>query len=310
MSQATTILPTAGVVSGLTFATTANGAFDALRTMFQGASAPAADAPEQGQLWLDTSVSPNICKQYDGTNWVIRGWIDNTNHNFIPLIGGGAATIASATTTSLGTAANPQGVITISGVTTITSFGSSALVGQLFFVYFSGALTLTHNATSLILPFGANILTVAGDCMVVRYEGSSNWRVMNYQFSTTASFKSALGLSNAISSTGNATFAGGFYLTPFNASTISSSTFTPDAVNGNYQYYSNGGAHRIAPPAQDSAIDVLVTNSSLAGAITFSSLFLVSTANAIAMTTTSGSKWIVSIRRINSVPTYNVTALQ
>lgn len=86
--------------------------------------------------------------------------------------------IASAGTTDLGS--TPQQSITITGTTTITSFGSSAMTGAIKFVKFAGALTLTHNATSLILPGGANITTVAGDSATVRYEGGGNWRVMHY----------------------------------------------------------------------------------------------------------------------------------
>ena len=88
------------------------------------------------------------------------------------------ASIASASTTDLGSTQYQS--ISITGTTTITAFGSSAMTGAVKFIKFAGALTLTHNATSLILPGGANITTVAGDCATVRYEGSGNWRVMFY----------------------------------------------------------------------------------------------------------------------------------
>lgn len=88
------------------------------------------------------------------------------------------ATISSATTTDLGS--SPESAITISGTTTITGLGSSAPNGAVKFVEFSGALTLTHNGTSLIIPGAANIITAAGDCATVRHEGSGNWRVLHY----------------------------------------------------------------------------------------------------------------------------------
>lgn len=87
--------------------------------------------------------------------------------------------LASSGTTDLGT--YPSICVTITGTTTITSFGSTAKQGTLRFIKFSGALTLTHNATSLIIPGGANILTANGDCATVRHEGSGNWRVLVYQ---------------------------------------------------------------------------------------------------------------------------------
>ncbi len=68
----------------------------------------------------------------------------------------------------------------ITGATTITAFGTAA-AGVQRTLRFDEALTLTHNATSLILPTGANILTVANDTLTALSEGSGNWRVIDYQ---------------------------------------------------------------------------------------------------------------------------------
>ena len=108
---------------------------------------------------------------------------------------------------------------------------------------------------------------------------------------------------------GSQTITGGYNLTPFNAGTKSSGSFTPDALNGNYQYYTNGGAHTLAAPANDCAITILVTNNGSAGAITFSG-FTVNASTGEPLTTTNASKFIISIQRINSVATYLVKALQ
>ena len=56
--------------------------------------------------------------------------------------------------------------------------------GQQVTFQFNGANTLTHNATSLILPGGANITTVAGDAAIMVSEGSGNWRCVSYQLSS------------------------------------------------------------------------------------------------------------------------------
>lgn len=90
-------------------------------------------------------------------------------------------TIASATTTDLGSKAAHY--LTISGTTTITGLGT-VKAGTLKFVRFSGALTLTHNGTSLILPGATNITTVAGDTAVFVSEGSGNWRCLDYKRGT------------------------------------------------------------------------------------------------------------------------------
>ncbi len=90
-------------------------------------------------------------------------------------------TIASATTTDLGSVTTTN-LLSVTGTTTITGLGSSATtVRPLYFIRFTGALLLTHNASSLILPGGANITTAAGDTAIVKYEGSGNWRVVTYQ---------------------------------------------------------------------------------------------------------------------------------
>lgn len=85
--------------------------------------------------------------------------------------------IASANTTDIG-AANSD-YVRITGTTTITSLGSTTVRHHIW-VTFTGALILTHNATSLILPGAANITTVAGDVAEFVRVSGSNWRCLNY----------------------------------------------------------------------------------------------------------------------------------
>jgi hypothetical protein len=88
------------------------------------------------------------------------------------------ADIASAATTDLSAATGD--FVNITGTTTITSFGTAA-AGVERTLRFTGALTLTHNATSLILPTSANITTAAGDTARFRSLGSGNWVCVGYQ---------------------------------------------------------------------------------------------------------------------------------
>lgn len=90
---------------------------------------------------------------------------------------GAATNVASAATTNIGAAATPYVIIT--GTTGITAFDNVA-AGITRFVRFAGALTLTHNAATLILPNGENVTTVAGDRAVFVSEGSGNWRCLSY----------------------------------------------------------------------------------------------------------------------------------
>lgn len=87
------------------------------------------------------------------------------------------ADIASAATTDIGAATGNY--VNVTGTTTITALGT-VQAGTRRIVRFTGALTLTHNATSLILPSGANILTSANDVAVFVSEGSGNWRCVTF----------------------------------------------------------------------------------------------------------------------------------
>ena len=51
----------------------------------------------------------------------------------------------------------------VTGTTTITSINTSGTVGTMIKLHFDASLTLTHNATDLILPSAANITTSASD---------------------------------------------------------------------------------------------------------------------------------------------------
>lgn len=87
------------------------------------------------------------------------------------------ADIASATTTDIGAATG--NFVDVTGTTTITALGT-VKAGVRRIVQFDGILILTHNATSLILPGGANITTAAGDTAVFLSLGGGNWKCTRY----------------------------------------------------------------------------------------------------------------------------------
>lgn len=87
------------------------------------------------------------------------------------------ADVASASTVTLG----EGGYFNITGTTTITALAfSTDKAGRVAILKFAGALTLTHNATSLILPAGVSITTGAGDRAAFVSEGSGNFRCLWY----------------------------------------------------------------------------------------------------------------------------------
>ena len=87
------------------------------------------------------------------------------------------ADIASAAALAPGTDGN---YFDVTGMTAITSIASVA-VGTEIKLHFDGALTLTHHATDLILPGGANIITAAGDEAEFIEYATGDWRCTSYQ---------------------------------------------------------------------------------------------------------------------------------
>ncbi len=108
---------------------------------------------------------------YDGGEWVL---------DLDVMVGFGTTkNIVSAATTDLGTALSH--IVNITSTNTITSFGSTAsLQRPLYKIAFSGILTLTYNAASMILPGSSSIVTAVGDTADALYLGSGNWQVINY----------------------------------------------------------------------------------------------------------------------------------
>lgn len=128
------------------------------------------------------------------------------------------ANIASATTTNLALATGVA--VTITGTTTITAFGTVD-AGARRYLTFAGALVLTHNAASLILPGGANITTAAGDTAELLSLGSGNWRVVRFTRTTGKAVVEEVTL-NGVETMTNKTLTSPVLNTP----TINSPTFT------------------------------------------------------------------------------------
>jgi hypothetical protein len=82
-----------------------------------------------------------------------------------------SASIASASTTDLGSADAES--VQITGTTTITSFGTAS-PGIVREVRFAGALVITHSS-SIQLPGAVNYTTSAGDVLTFRSLGAGQW---------------------------------------------------------------------------------------------------------------------------------------
>jgi hypothetical protein len=87
--------------------------------------------------------------------------------------------IVSASTMDAGAVASEN--LRVTGAATIMSLGTTGTNGMVRTLRFIGALTLTHNVTSLILPSGQNITTAANDVAAFKYLGAGNWICTHYQ---------------------------------------------------------------------------------------------------------------------------------
>ena len=110
-----------------------------------------------------------------------------------------------------------------------------------------------------------------------------------------------------IKSDTDTTLTAGYAATPYNAGTKSSGTLTPDEANGNFQYYTNGGAHTLDPPTNNCTLIIQITNNGSAGAITTSGFTKVT---GTAPGTTNGDDFLAYITKINGFSHLAWQALQ
>lgn len=110
-----------------------------------------------GTFWLCNVNNTVGITPVEGANWAAV-----TGQNRV------ATAVASAATINLNTATGDY--VSITGTTTISTITLSA--GYERTLVFAGALTLTYNATTLMLPGNANITTAAGDVAIFRGDGT------------------------------------------------------------------------------------------------------------------------------------------
>jgi hypothetical protein len=191
--------------------------------------------------------------------------------------------MASASTVDLSTADGFY--VNITGTTTITGLGTES-AGVHYLLKFAGILTLTHNATSLILPGGASITTGAGDVAWMISEGSGNWRCAFYSPATPTIPQ----VSKSAAYTTVLSDAGRHILHP--ASDTNARTFTIDS-NANVPYALGTAITFINETSQVVTIAITSDTLTLAGTTSTGSRSLAQNgiATAIKKTTTS---WLIS----------------
>ncbi len=150
-----------------------------------------------------TSPQNGDALTYNAGSWLNRSVLASLGTN-----------IASAATTAISAA--DSDFVTITGTTGITSFGTPASLSRKhIWAVFAGAVTITHNATTLILPGAANYTTAAGDVLECVHISGANWRVV--------------GITKA---NGQAVVSSASGLVPIATTTVSSPVTSVDFVHG------------------------------------------------------------------------------
>ena len=179
------------VESGTDLATDLNSWRTALHSSHAGGTRPTYAIART--MWVKTvSATAEEWYLYDGTDDILIGTFNPTANTFTPsgalTTAGGTLTgaineapyvdVATASTANIFAAASMN--IRLTGITTVTAFDTVA-AGRRRKCRVASAFTITHNATTLICPGGANISAVADDEFEVVSLGSGNSKISFYQ---------------------------------------------------------------------------------------------------------------------------------
>ena len=219
-------------VAGTTItAATVNSEMDDIATALTGSMARDGQSPATANIPMGGFRITGLANAVASTDAATLGQVTDGGTAWVDL--------ASAGTTDIG--AQTSNNVRITGTTTITSFGTAAN-GVTRELRFAGALTLTHNATSLILPGGANITTEAGLTVTAVSLGSGNWVVTQVQYATAASERAYIGAPASPSLLGFqhiATTTGGTWTLPAGGTwAYSVRGFTASTGTTNFQFTS------------------------------------------------------------------------
>lgn len=182
-----------------------------------------------------------------------------------------------------------------SGAYLITSLAP----GQEAIIALVDTLTAAGNWQAAALPPSV-ILTGAAANDFLQYDGT------NLVNKTATQVVAALDLTDAVKSDVTKNLTAGYSATVYDNGTKSTGTFTPDEANGNIQKVVNGGAHTLAPPANDTTLIIQYTNNASAGAITTSGFTRVDGA----FTTTNGDDFLCYITKAGTFTHLNIVELQ
>lgn len=191
--------------------------------------------------------------------------------------------------------ANVVNNIIVAGINVLPYLSNTVIAGNNYSISIGAASNTWANNVGAAVNSASDVKDTAGNNYTIEVGAASN----NYSNTYFAKLS------------GNQTITGGYSVSPFNpTSNIAAyGTWTPDPANGNYQFANSNGAVTIAVPVSNCAIDVLITNGINAKTITLSG-YTVGSSTGDTYTTTAGYRFLLMIRKINSIATYLWKALQ
>lgn len=204
------------------------------------------------------------------------------------------------------------GNVTFSGVSHTISGNLNFDSGTLFVDATNNRIGIGNTAPTVSLTFGgtdAVKLPVGNNSTerptaangMIRYNSTNSV----YEFVYTTTWDSHFRLN-----VGGQTINGGAFIVTANNG-IKNSTSGAFVVNcslSSLQSLITNGAHTVSAPTTDGACEILFTNGTNAGAVTFSGFTVGGVGDSL--TTTSGHRFIVAIRRIAGISAYTISALQ
>lgn len=165
-----------------------NVPFADIQSMLSQALLRSGVAPMTGNLNMNSFKITGLAAGTVSGNAVEFSQLDEKSDSLQPYIG-----VGSASTTNIGAAASEN--VTITGTTTINSFGS-APAGTVRNLLFLNALTIVYNPGSIIIPGATNLVTKSNQSLRAVSFGPGLWRITDTSFGEGPSLTAGQGLTS------------------------------------------------------------------------------------------------------------------
>lgn len=293
-------VPLAAVIAsgtGMTVTSTAGTITIGINAEYAGQSSITTVGTISSGTWNGSTIAASYLV---GSDIATVGTITSGTWNGSLIVGqfGGTGVANTGKTITLGGNLITSGAfactLTLTGTTNVTLPTSGTLVNN--------AVTTLSSLTS-VGTIGTGVWQ--GTVIASAYGGAGTINgILKSNGSGTTSLASST--TDYVAQATTSTLSVGYATTPFSAGTKSSGTFTPSEASGAFQYATNGGAHTLAPPSNNTNLVIEYTNNGSAGTITTSGFTKVDGS----FDTTNAHKFLAYITKHQNSSYLNIVALQ